>query len=124
MTLAISLPLPPSINHQYATVRGRRILSKTSRNYKAMISRLVMLHARKTPRFAQYPKLNPIVLTLHFYFLTLLKRDLDGGLKIVQDGICEALEINDNLVMEIHLYKHVDRQNPRVDCELSIEKGE
>lgn len=82
-----------------------------------------MLHSRKTPIVPQYPKLHPIVLTLHFYFRTFLKRDLDGGLKIVQDGICEALGINDNRVTEIHLYKHVDRENPRVDCELKVERS-
>ncbi|GJL61760.1 MAG: hypothetical protein NPIRA04_04140 [Nitrospirales bacterium] len=122
MTLAISLPLPPSINHQYATVRGRRVLSKTGRDYKATISTHIMLHCQKTQIVSRYPKFHPIVVTLHFYFRTLLKRDLDGGLKIIQDGICEALGINDNRVTEIHLYKHVDRENPRVDCELSIEK--
>jgi crossover junction endodeoxyribonuclease RusA len=34
--LALVLPLPPSINHQYATVNGRRVLSRAGRDYKAL----------------------------------------------------------------------------------------
>ncbi len=123
MTLVISLPLPPSINHQYATIRGRRVLSKTSRDYKVMISTHIMLHIRNTLPIPDDRQNLTIVLTLHFYFTTLLKRDLDGGLKILQDGMCEALGINDNRVTEIHLYKHVDRHHPRVDCELWMLKN-
>ena len=32
--ICLVLPLPPSINQQYATVNGRRILSRRSRDYK------------------------------------------------------------------------------------------
>ena len=32
--LSITLPIPPSINRQYATVNGRRVLSATGRRYK------------------------------------------------------------------------------------------
>jgi crossover junction endodeoxyribonuclease RusA len=76
--LTLVLPLPPSINHQYATVQGRRI-----------------------------------------YFVSALRRDLDGGLKIAQDALCEALGINDNLVVEIHLSKRVDRHSPRIEVHLT-----
>jgi hypothetical protein len=59
-----------------------------------------------------------LALTIHFYFASALRRDLDGGLKIAQDALCEALGINDNLVAEIHLYKRVDRHQPRIELEL------
>src|SRR4030095_13345965 len=32
--LTLTLPLPPSINHQYATVQGRRLLSSAGRRFK------------------------------------------------------------------------------------------
>ena len=57
-------------------------------------------------------------MTIHFYFRTLLRRDLDGGLKIAQDALCEAMGINDNRVVEIHLYKALDWESPRLDCTL------
>ena len=35
------LPLPPSVNHLYATVNGRRVLSRAGRNYKALVAEAV-----------------------------------------------------------------------------------
>ncbi len=40
---------------------------------------------------------------IDFFFETPQRRDLDGGLKIAQDAICTALEVNDNRVVDIHL---------------------
>ncbi|MYA28923.1 MAG: RusA family crossover junction endodeoxyribonuclease [Nitrospira sp. SB0666_bin_27] len=61
-----------------------------------------------------------MTLTIHFYFPTLLRRDIDGGLKIAQDALCEAMNLNDNRIMEIHLYKTLDRDNPRLECILEL----
>jgi hypothetical protein len=58
-------------------------------------------------------------LTIIFYFATALRRDLDGGLKIAQDALCEALGTNDNLVVEICLSKRVDRHKPRIEVFLT-----
>ena len=46
--------------------------------------------------------------------------DLPQGLKISQDALCEALGVNDNRIVEIHLFKTLDRDNPRLDCTLTI----
>ena len=40
--LALALPVPPTINNQYATVNGRRVLSSMSRQYKASVAQLLM----------------------------------------------------------------------------------
>jgi crossover junction endodeoxyribonuclease RusA len=61
---------------------------------------------------------NYLALFLDFYFATPLKRDLDGGLKITQDAICEELDINDNRVVDIHLIKHIDPLHPHLYVEL------
>ena len=60
-----------------------------------------------------------LALTITFYFRSALRRDLDGGLKIAQDALCEALGVNDNLVIEIHLSKRVDRHSPRIEVHLT-----
>ena len=57
-------------------------------------------------------------LFIDFYFSTPMKRDLDGGLKIAQDAICESLEINDNRVVDIHLVKRIDPLRPRIEVQL------
>jgi len=61
---------------------------------------------------------NYLALFLDFYFTSPLKRDLDGGLKITQDALCEGLGLNDNRVVDIHLTKHIDPLNPHLYVEL------
>src|SRR5207245_4900778 len=61
---------------------------------------------------------NYLALFLDFYFSTPLKRDLDGGLKITQDALCEGLGLNDNRVVDIRLLKHIDPLHPHLDVEL------
>jgi crossover junction endodeoxyribonuclease RusA len=118
--LALVLPLPPSINHQYATVQGRRVLSRAGREFKRLVVEEVEEWLDTHPHvdvtlFQQHY----LALTLMFYFMSALRRDLDGGLKIAQDALCEALGVNDNLVIEIHLSKRVDRHSPRMEVQLT-----
>ena len=116
-----SLPIPPRINSQYATVNGRRVLSSTGRQYKTTIAKILLSELAKSPNrsaFLNTAQSHYLSLTIHFYFPTLLKRALDGGLKISQDAVCEAMGINDNRIVEIHLYKALDRESSRLDCTL------
>src|SRR5436309_2888888 len=118
--LALVLPLPPSINHQYATVQGRRVLSRAGREFKRLVVEEVenWLDTRPHVDVALFQQ-HYLVLTILFYFRSALRRDLDGGLKIAQDALCEALGVNDNLVIEIHLSKRVDRHAPRIEVHLT-----
>ena len=120
--LALVLPLPPSINHQYATVHGRRVLSRAGRDFKALVAETVQHWLDRYEDAAAVVAVfqrHYLSLTIIFYFATALRRDLDGGLKIAQDALCEALETNDNLVVEIRLSKRVDRHKPRIEVLLT-----
>jgi len=123
--LRLVLPLPPSINHQYATVQGRRVLSRSGREFKTLVAEAVESWLDDHPRcdVALFQR-HYLVLTITFYFTSALRRDLDGGLKIAQDALCEALGVNDNLVIEIHLSKRVDRHCPRIEVHLTALAGE
>jgi crossover junction endodeoxyribonuclease RusA len=115
------LPLPPSINHRYATVRGRRVLSKDSRNYKRKVGKAVrQLRAEGIIPDALVATMREgfVGLFIDFYFETPRRRDLDGGLKIAQDAICDALGVNDNRVVDVHLVKRIDPLRPRIEVEL------
>ena len=57
-------------------------------------------------------------LFIDFYFETPRRRDLDGGLKITQDAICDTLGVNDNRVVDVHLVKRIDPLRPRIEVEL------
>jgi crossover junction endodeoxyribonuclease RusA len=121
--LALTLPLPPSINHQYATVQGRRLLSSASRRFKIHVGQevLCLLAAGRQiiPTFHGLDRLR-LALDLHFYFRSMLRRDIDGGLKITQDALCEALGINDNRIVEVSLRKDVDACAPRMELSLRV----
>jgi len=118
--LILVLPLPPSINHQYATVQGRRVLSRSGREFKSLVAEQVENWLDKCPHVdITLFQRHYLVLTITFYFMSALRRDLDGGLKIAQDALCEALGVNDNLVIEIHLRKRVDRHSPRMEVQLT-----
>ncbi len=123
-TLSLALPVPPSINRQYATVNGRRVLSAAGRRYKQLVGQLLMAGAAPFASgwrdFLRAARDRRLALTIHFYFPTLLRRDIDGGLKITQDALCDAMTLNDNRIMELHLYKTVDRDNPRLECTLTL----
>lgn len=119
--LAIILPVPPSVNHQYASVNGRRVLSRAGRDFKALVADEVEewrdREGISNEMLALFSR-HYLSLAITFYFTSALRRDLDGGLKIAQDALCEALGVNDNLVVEIHLRKRIDRQCPRIDVVL------
>jgi crossover junction endodeoxyribonuclease RusA len=115
------LPLPPSINQQYATVNGRRVLSQRSRRYKKAVIRRIC-HLKQTgaipQAFLAQARAGYLALFMDFYFKTPMRRDLDGGLKIAQDAICEGLGLDDRRVVDIHLIKRTDRTDPRMEVEI------
>jgi len=119
--LRLILPIPPSINHLYATVNGLRVLSAAGRRFKSLVGQEVLYALstaawRRSHRDVQsHPRL---ALDLRFYFVSELRRDIDGGLKITQDAVCEALGINDNRIVEVILRKDRDAVAPRMELAL------
>jgi crossover junction endodeoxyribonuclease RusA len=116
-----ALPLPPSINQQYATVGRRRVLSKASRQFKKESRKAIRrLRGEGVISDALVAALREgfMGLFIDFYFETPRRRDLDGGLKITQDAICDALGVNDNRVVDVHLVKRIDPLRPRIEVEL------
>ncbi len=120
-SLNFTVSLPPGINSQYATVNGRRVLSAEARRWKSEVERKLdgleiqgVLSDQLKAGFAR----SYLAVFLDFYFTTPHKRDLDGGLKITLDALCQALGLNDNRVVDIHLIKKIDPLHPRLDITL------
>ena len=119
------LPLPPGVNNLYVSVNARRVLSREGRRFKAEVrARLDDMRAAGQLPDETLAALRSGYLSLFidFYFATPLKRDLDGGLKITQDALCEALGINDNRVVDIHIVKRIDPSKPRIHVQLETIK--
>lgn len=121
--LSLTLPVPPSINRQYATVNGRRLLSSSGRAYKIQVGQQVWIALAQSPARASLMtqfQSGPLALSIRFFFTSALRRDIDGGLKIAQDALCEGLGVNDNRIIETHLYKDIDKLHPRIEVSLSV----
>jgi crossover junction endodeoxyribonuclease RusA len=122
-SIELTLPVPPSVNHQYATVNGRRLLSAKGRAFKDLVGQQILVALAQSPHrgtLRQILQRANLSLLIHFFFASALRRDTDGGLKIAQDALCEGLGLNDNRVVEIHLYKSQDLDNPRMEICLSV----
>ncbi len=120
--LTITLPVPPSINHQYATVHGRRVMSTAGRAYKQEVAHHILAALagqRYRDQLLECLRVSHLALTIQFYFSSAIRRDVDGGLKIAQDAVCGALGVNDNRIAEIHLFKKQDRTTPRIEVSLA-----
>jgi len=115
-SVRFELPLPPGVNNQYATVNGRRVLSVEARRWKKRAQ--AELAGIFPSAFVEQARVGYLALFLDFYFESPLRRDLDGGLKIAQDTICEVLGVDDRRVVDIHLVKRIDPLRPRVVVEI------
>ncbi|MCS7192800.1 MAG: RusA family crossover junction endodeoxyribonuclease [Armatimonadetes bacterium] len=133
------LPLPPSINHQYTERDGRWVLSREAWHYKTHLRKAFKklkafgkLQIKQldtvSSLFTEFGSPNSelstqdeifLRLRLEFFFKTAHRRDLDNGLKIVQDLVCEALSVDDKNVVAVELIKRVDPQNPRLEVTIS-----
>lgn len=88
-----------------------------------MVGQQVMIALSRTPcrqRLIDALQRGDLALSIRFLFTSRLRRDVDGGLKIAQDALCQALGINDNRIVETHLYKDVDKAAPRMEIRLSV----
>lgn len=126
-TLTFALPLPPSFNSQYFTHGGHHTLTPWSRRYRdAVAYRLLEMHwdDRLSDRFLDAARRGHLSLLLHFYFETPLRRDLDSGLKIVQDAVVtRGLGVDDARVVDVRLIKRIDPLRPRVEVSVDVVDG-
>ncbi|MDQ3512388.1 MAG: RusA family crossover junction endodeoxyribonuclease [Chloroflexota bacterium] len=121
MTLSLTLPMPPSVNHQYATVGKRRVLSAPARRFHREVERVVERARRDgtLPHDVEDGLRGALLgVYLTFYFETPMRRDLDGGLKIALDALGRALAVDDRGVVDLHLTKRIDPLRPRLDVEI------
>lgn len=94
------------------------MLSETARKWKRQVEQRVELLEEKeilTDQLRQALVRSYLSVFIEFYFASPHRRDLDGGLKITLDAVCESLGVNDNRVVEIHLVKKIDPLHPHIN---------
>ncbi len=126
--IRIRLPLPPSTNALYSTIRRgsrgstgtRRVSSASARDFRrAALPALDLLdgsgaydatlHLARTAYWS---------IALAVYFASPHRRDLDDVLKIAIDVICEGLRLADNRLVDLHASKYLAPLDPHVDVEI------
>lgn len=120
--LCLTLPLPPSINEQYSTdTQGHRKLTPRALRYKSSVKKALFDLERQgilNESFLKRMGTCYLALYIECYFETPFRRDLDNGLKITQDTLCQSLGANDNRIVDIHLSKRIRPLDPHVYIEI------
>lgn len=120
--LCLTLPLPPSINEQYYTDgQGHRRLAPVALRFKEDARKALLDLERRGILLVAFRKRMAtcyLALYIECYFETPLKRDLDNGLKIIQDTLCKCLDANDNRIVDIHLSKRIRPLDPHIYVEI------
>lgn len=110
MIILKTKPIP--VNQKYGVFRGRMLLQKKYRDTKEAIA-WEMKSQTKEPPLSEDVCLNVLI-----YLGSRRKVDIDAFLKILLDAGEGVLWENDNLINELHVFKEIDIDNPRV--ELSV----
>jgi len=104
---------PVPLNAKFFICRGRNILSKRYREAKAA------LQLETSSQWHTEPLSTPVVVNINQYFGDKRKRDIDGAIKIILDAMEGIVYNNDNQIVEMHVTKSYDKENPRTEIEVT-----
>jgi len=109
----ITLPYPPSVNHMYVHTARGVYMSDTGKAFKWEALAQVPFD---TPRFALELQL-AVVINI---YRPRKSGDIDNRVKIVLDSMNDRLWVDDSQICELHIYRHDDKHNPRIELEVRI----
>lgn len=108
--ISFSVPVPPSINHCYFYIKGKRIKSNKARDFDKEV-----INITKQINYT-FPDKTKIVCELIYYFRDRRKRDTHNTFKLLFDAIeTGGLYSNDMYVLPRVIDFSVDKQKPRVE---------
>lgn len=116
--MTFDLPYPPTLNTLYATVRGKRVLSKAGRLYRNEVyGRVLEQHGLFKPMTG------PIKAIIRLWVPDKRKRDLDNCLKAVFDSLKAAnVFLDDDQIVTIHAYRLEKEEGGRCCVEIIPEQ--
>lgn len=105
--LHLVLPEPPSSNRYFRIWRNRAVRTKEAEAYVArtMVA-FHNAHGKKTSK--------PVAVTLQWY-RGRRSGDLDNRAKVVLDSLQGLAYHKDSQVTELHMYRHEDKEKPRME---------
>ena len=118
MMLSFTVPGPPQPKERPRKGAGGRFYTPDStRGYESSLR----LYALQAVRLGGWPlgTTEPVGVTLHVYFPDERRRDLDNAAKCL-DGANGIVWNDDSQIVEWHVYRHIDRKNPRLEVTVEI----
>jgi Holliday junction resolvase RusA-like endonuclease len=109
---SIVLPLPPSANTYWRYTSNGVYVSEAAENYKAGVKLRATLQ-RMTPFGGE------VAMYVHVYRAQ-KRGDLDNFAKVLGDALNGVTYHDDSQVIELHMWRHDDKGNPR--CEVEVRK--
>jgi crossover junction endodeoxyribonuclease RusA len=109
--MKFTLDYPPSLNALYATVNGRRVLSKAGRQYKGNA-------ALDAFRQGAYCISGAVVISIDVY-RPAKRGDLDNTFKVILDALKGIAWEDDKQIVGINARRFDDKEYPRVEIEVA-----
>lgn len=109
--IRLTLPLTPLLNRYYRKYRNAMVLSADAKVYKAQVGDI-----------CRAAGIQPLEGEVRFVARVYRQRkagDLDSYLKGLWDALQGYAYLNDKQIVDLHITRHDDKHNPRVEVEIS-----
>lgn len=103
-------PIP--INQKYGVINGRLLLTKSYRDTKDALAWEI------ASQFKLDPLEEMLAMNVILYFGDNRKRDIDAYLKILLDSMTGIVYKDDSQIVEMHIFKEKDIENPRTEIQI------
>jgi crossover junction endodeoxyribonuclease RusA len=97
---------------------GHVYTPKTTRTYEHAV-KMHALVATHRARWRPTPEAK-FAVTMRVYFATERRADVDNVMKAVSDAMNGVVYPDDSLIAEMHMYKSLDRERPRVEVTVGV----
>jgi crossover junction endodeoxyribonuclease RusA len=111
--IALTLPVPPSANRWWRSVGRRVLLSREARNYKKLVATMLLLERVTMIRPPAKVKVSVV------WYRGRKAGDLDKRIGVLLDALQATAYENDAQITEIYARREDDRENPRIELEVS-----
>lgn len=113
MTLTLTLPMPPTVNHLHTVARGRKIKSAEARAYAELVAWRVVHHYLDNPG-AWTPTNERLRVLIDIHPADRRRFDLDNRLKACLDSVFACWpDADDAQVDDLRITRHAPSDDPR-----------
>lgn len=118
MSIKLTLPLPPTVNHMYITTpSGARVLTEEAKAW-VVEAGFEALRQRKKQGWEKVEKGVQLYADLYFFFPNRRRRDSHNSMKILLDALEKILYEDDQFVLPRVQEVLLDRENPRLELNI------